>query len=351
MRLPPLAIALALVLGACGGTGGQETTTSLATTSATTPTTSTSTQTTTTTTTATMTTSEGGAALAELDEVVAAASNSDCAAQNRTRELISAVEGDPLFEQTGVIYTLSTGDETPFSVAEHPLNRIHFLLYLNLRRALFALHAFIEVPPERVDFYGHYGLVPFTEDDIIGSWSGERLEFVGDDPTDLTAFAFLRTPPIELRLSEEALDLAWMQAEDWLELVDESLPPASVESALPLEDLVVDLDRQIALLCAILATEYRVTEAALMAADADQAWLLDNVDIFFDELAVQNLLLMTEVIQVIDDRMSDPSIDWFRADGVDRSEAIDGTTSTTEYVAWWHISLDIARNEFGGLRP
>jgi len=326
-----------VIVAACGGTTGETTPTT--TLPPTTTTTSTTTLPPTTTTTI-------DAASAELEFALEAVSTSGCVHENRTRELISAVDQDLMFEQTGINYQVAEDIEIPFSTAGPPLDRIHFLLYLNLQRVFYGLHGFAEVPPDPIYFYGHNGLVaPFTEDDVIGSWDPPTFAFVDSEPVDLSLYSFLRIPPVEIRLGDDGLAMAWDQAAEWLDRVDRSLPPSSVQSALALESMLEDLDRHIALFCAIVASEYHRTEDLLATAPADSRWLLDNIDIFFDELAAQDLLLMTELIQIMADHLSDPAVDWLRADDVDVSEALDGVTSTAEYIAWWHISLGIARNE------
>lgn len=345
----PLILALAIFSTACVGEGstptpGQDSSTTVAPAGIEGSTSSS------TSTTELVTTTSPITAAEELEAAILAAEETDCFFENATRDILAQVDDDMgaqdmgLYgDSEGVSYVLSglvgirfAGPSWwPFTTASSDLAKIHAQLFFNHQRTVASLDVFLDRPVEVwIDGTGDPLVNP--PENVIAVWDGFEIAYSDGDTISFPAVGPLRDPDAQLAVSQEARLLVWERIDAWVtELlgVIDTQPDPLWHAVRGLEDGGLSTS-MVPLLCVALATEWSISDNESSATLLEE--LRNDPSIFFSELAVQELLLATEYLQIIEEHLSQPDVDWFRAADVDESQAVDGVTSSSEYVVLWH---------------
>lgn len=309
-----------------------------------------------TSTTEPVTTTSPITAAEELEAALLAAEETDCFFENATRDILAQIDDDMgaddmgLYgDSDGVSYVFygwlgsrSAGPSWwPFTTASSDLAKIHAQLFANHQRVVASLGVFLDSPVEVwIDGTGDPLINP--PENVIATWDGFEIAYSDGETITFPAVGPLRDPDAQLAMSQAARLLVWERIDSWVTelngVIDiEADPPWDAVLGLEAGDPSTSM---VPLLCVALATEWRISDEESSATLL--AELQNDPSIFFRELAVQELFLLTEYLQVTEEHLSQPGVDWFRGEGVDESQAADGVTSSSEYVFLWHsAALDV----------
>jgi hypothetical protein len=341
-------VVLAVAVGACGNQPTASTTTS-----APAPSTTLAESTTATTTTTTGALAPEELAEAELEQAMTLVRSTECASFNATRNLIETVDGDiavddmvvhiPLSGEeidrmiaTGRLFDSTTGAE-PFTTADDDwLSIVHGLLWFNHRRN-FQLFAAYQTVGIELTFGRRDGSTDDADVDRL-SWNGELVTVPGGSELEFNVFSLFAEPPLESAVGEEAATIARERVIEWITAIEPVV--ANPFAVTELEPVAGDLPEVKNLLCVLVATEWSRADDAIQGHDDDRNWLLEHGDeVFTQEVAIHELLLAAEYLEIMFDHLARTDVDWYRADSVDLSQSPDGITSSTEYVELWRQGI------------
>ena len=228
----------------------------------------------------------------------------------------------------GQVGRAEPGEWIPYSTSSQiPRLRDHARLFFNHRRSLFALAIFLEYGLEQQMTDG-----PGVDNEVAATWDGETLTYASDESELFPALALL-PPPSEgaQPLSQAERIEFWASAESWASDMEQHLV-GGIDSLIDLAD--VDLEEARQRICELLDGEWAISEET--ASTMTIIEIQENPEIFYREIAVQELLLLNEYLMLMKAVLELPEIDWLDGAGVNQViNAQDGVTSTSEYLGMW----------------
>jgi hypothetical protein len=341
-------VAALLGSGCSGGAAGLSTTTLESSAATTTSGVTTTSVTTTSTTKPVVTTTTERNAGVDLDEALAAIGPSECVTANTTLELLAATPGDPMFDDMGLAGSIPGGGSVTLtgvplfrgslqyqmftSASDEAIARLHASLFLNQLRNLASYFDYFDPGGTFIVYGSSEGARQQDPDAVFASWDFSTVDYGGGVETSSRYEDTLRSDSTTVAdLGDEALEEAWRMADVWLEeigpIIDIDTAYDLEALAAALEPLAAGIDDAIRLFCVIAVGESQ--------GEPSDGQVLRSI-------AAEELLLATEYLAVIADRMSVDGIDWMRGPDVDLALSPDGHTSTGEDLVVWQYALDLS---------